>query len=419
MIATTTQVNRLNPEHSRLLPLKGSVQPYAWGKPGSESRIFSMLSEPATGPLAEYWIGVHPRGMAQVISSDGTERALGEQIAERPEYFLGQTGARHFSGRLPFLLKILSINPDFGLSIQAHPNKVLAAYLREKDPERYPDANHKPEIAIPLTRLTLLKGFRPLSEISEFFQRYPALAEIVGEEARQELLNTGGATGASTSVTLKALYSAILRADEASVARCVAAIRSRIETSGNPGAEETHFLRLNAKHGDTDRGLLSIFVLNLVRVEPGKAIFTGPNIAHAYLDGDLVECMADSDNVVRAGLTNKFMDVETLIEMLEYVPEQPSVITPQRDSDGFDVFQSQAEEFEVSMLPRDSTSSSLTSNSLPMVLMMLGESCVVSCQNTRERIVLRDGGALFIPPDSGIFDLSRTNSSLIRVRPNI
>jgi len=258
-------------------------------------------------PYAELWMGVHPSGPS-VIAETG--QSLADYISENPAC-LGEKVAERFNGQLPFLFKVLSVNK--ALSIQAHPAKGHAEELHAQRPQIYKDPNHKPEIAIALTDFEGLCGFRPLSEIQKFLVSLPELATVLGGGATDALL---AATDANYEVALKNGFRSLMEADKQLVSTQVKALVARIEGKGDE-AEADLLLRLN-KDFPGDVGCFVIYFLNHLRLTPGQSMYLGPNVPHAYLDGDCIECMANSDNVVRAGLTPKLIDTDTLVNMLEY-----------------------------------------------------------------------------------------------------
>ncbi|KFP90415.1 Mannose-6-phosphate isomerase, partial [Apaloderma vittatum] len=225
-----------------------------------------------------------------------------------------------FQGRLPFLFKVLSVNT--ALSIQAHPNKELAAKLHVQFPEHYPDANHKPEMAIALTPFEGLCGFRPVEEIVSFLQSVPELRALIGEVAAEQLERSGSndPRGVSAGPPVKSEKKFFVDQLNMLVKRIS---QEAVEGKDMSGSNGDLLLRLHSQYPG-DIGCFTIYFLNLVRLEPGEAMFLGANEPHAYLHGDCVECMACSDNTVRAGLTSKFIDVLTLCEMLNYTPAPSS-----------------------------------------------------------------------------------------------
>jgi len=290
----------------RLVP---AIQNYDWGKPWDTSLV-AQLCESEDRRLdrniryAEMWMGTHPNGPSAVLlesaDSGRVTADLKQTIAANPEFWLGRDARL---GNLPFLLKVLSVHK--ALSIQAHPNKQLAEYLHNTYPDKYKDANHKPEICLPLGAFEALCAFRPLEEVRRNVADVQELQRLCGD---------------ATSASLKDLFSRLMRTDPATVAEQVVALVQRIEKQQGRSPEEDLILRLHAEFPG-DVGIFSVFFLNYVRITPDMSncfIFCAPDEPHAYLFGDCVECMSLSDNVVRAGLTPKFKDVETLLGMMTW-----------------------------------------------------------------------------------------------------
>uniref|UniRef100_A0A6I8PBI5 Mannose-6-phosphate isomerase n=1 Tax=Ornithorhynchus anatinus TaxID=9258 RepID=A0A6I8PBI5_ORNAN len=353
----------------RVFPLSCKVQHYAWGKLGSDSEVASLLasSDPLAQieedkPYAELWMGTHPRGDAVILDNRIVQKTLGQWIADNPTC-LGSKVRDAFQSQLPFLFKVLSVNT--ALSIQAHPNKELAEKLHAQAPEHYPDANHKPELAIALTPFQGLCGFRPVQEIVEFLQ-----------------MATGGDVAASNGELLLQLHTQY------------------------PG----------------DIGCFAIYFLNLVKLQPGEAMFLEANEPHAYLNGDCVECMACSDNTVRAGLTPKFIDVLTLCEMLNYTPAPSSakLFTPVQDRLDPCVFTYNPPvpdftvmKIEVPASAKPYTVSALDSASI--LLVVQGEATGPSTASHSE-IALRRGVVLFIAANESVSLQLTSSGSLLMFR---
>ncbi|XP_048225454.1 LOW QUALITY PROTEIN: mannose-6-phosphate isomerase [Perognathus longimembris pacificus] len=312
----------------RVFPLSCVAQQYAWGKKGSASAVARLLAgnDPLARiaedqPYAELWMGTHPRGDAKVLDNRVPQQTLGQWIAENPDG-LGSKVKDAFRGQLPFLFKVLSV--ETALSIQAHPNKDLAEKLHRQAPQHYPDANHKPEMAIALTPFQGLCGFRPAEEIAAFLQTVPELRVLVGEEAAAQLRRSAGGDPPAAASALRGCFSNLMRSERAAVAEQLRRLVERLsgEAAAGGGAEDACaelLLRLHGQHPG-DIGCFAVYFLNLLTLQPGQAMFLDANVPHAYLRGDCVECMACSDNTVRAGLTPKFLDVPTLCEMLDYAP---------------------------------------------------------------------------------------------------
>jgi mannose-6-phosphate isomerase len=332
--------------------LVNQIQPYAWGARGADAfipRLLGMEPQPDT-PYAELWMGAHPNAPSQVVV-DGAQVSLRQLIAQYPREILGQAVAEKFSGQLPFLFKVLSTAES--LSIQAHPTKEQARLLHARDPKHYPDDNHKPELAVALDSLTALMGFKPFSGILETLKRYPELANFVGREIAARAKGTKHAAPQQQKALLRELYATLVKrsvAHEEELIPATGRLEARLEASADDLREEERlFLDLRKKYSGADVGLFTIFLLNLVHLEEGQGVFIDADIPHAYLKGNIVECMANSDNVVRAGLTPKFKDVETLVDILTYEMGPPPIIAG--DAGAAEVtYQTPADEFQVSRL---------------------------------------------------------------------
>ncbi|EPE02644.1 mannose-6-phosphate isomerase [Ophiostoma piceae UAMH 11346] len=321
-----------------LIRLQCGVNSYDWGKVGSDS-VAAQYAEatPAGGfsiqedkPYAELWMGTHPSNPSKDVQ---TGRALLDLVQDN-QALLGSTIANKYGDKLPFLFKVLSINK--ALSIQAHPNKKLAEQLHARDPKNYPDDNHKPEMAIAVTPFEGLCGFRPLAEIAHFLTTVPPLRSLVGESVADAFVSTvaGHETDDApealekNKAVLKNLFSALMAASQEALATATGALMKLVaagaEGFAEGGVESSSGAILakliNRLYGEfgVDYGLFNLFFLNYVTLKRGEALFLQADDIHAYISGDIIECMAASDNVVRAGFTPKFKDVSTLTSMLTY-----------------------------------------------------------------------------------------------------
>ncbi|CAF2646215.1 unnamed protein product [Rotaria sp. Silwood2] len=288
-------------------PIRGTVQPYAWGMIGCSSLVAQLASKSSsiisTQPYAEYWMGTHPKGESYLLDNN--------QISLKS----------YLNIDLPFLFKILSV--ETALSIQAHPNKEHAKILHKQNPKEYPDDNHKPEMAIALTKFECLCGFRSYNEINEFIQKYEQLQILCGKNLSEQFSNaiSSNVECSIQQSLLKQLYSNLMQTSSTIISKCVNAHLEFISSTLDSNIELSHlFERLNKQYPGGDVGLFSIYFFNYITLNPGEAILLKANIPHAYIHGQCIECMACSDNVVRAGLTPKFKDISTLIDMLDYQP---------------------------------------------------------------------------------------------------
>jgi mannose-6-phosphate isomerase len=223
----------------------------------------------------------------------------------------------HLPKDLPFLLKVLSVGK--ALSIQAHPDSELAVKLHAKDPKNYRDANHKPEMTIALTPFEALCGFSSLAQIVGHLDTVPELSRLVKTEHVNGVREAAKSNDEKVQKqALKAFFAEFISAEKGLVMEQCKAYERRLTTINRPPtALEMLCIRLTGQYPN-EVGCFCVFLLNYVTLAPGEAIFLSANEPHAYLLGECVECMALSDNVVRAGLTPKFRDVETLVEMLTY-----------------------------------------------------------------------------------------------------
>lgn len=223
--------------------------------------------------------------------------------------------------KLPFLFKVLSINK--ALSIQAHPNKKLAEQLHASNPKEYKDDNHKPEMTIAITPFEGLCGFRPLGEIVYFLKHIPALRSLVGDAAAskfESVVTTSSVSEQEQKRALKDVFTALMETKQDKIGPAADELLKQVEKEQDkfpagaagedvppPGGKIFKELipRLN-KQFPADIGLFVTFFLNFVQMNEGEAMFLQADDIHAYISGDIIECMAASDNVVRAGFTPKF-----------------------------------------------------------------------------------------------------------------
>uniref|UniRef100_A0A2M3ZAU4 mannose-6-phosphate isomerase n=1 Tax=Anopheles braziliensis TaxID=58242 RepID=A0A2M3ZAU4_9DIPT len=301
------------------MEIVGAVQCYEWGKLGNSSLVAQLARANDSGltvepnrPYAELWMGDHVNGPATIKASG---QSLAEHIRADP---VGTIGSET-PASLPFLLKVLSIRK--ALSIQVHPDKPEAEKLHRQFPDVYKDPNHKPELAIALTDFQALCGFRPYPEILRLIEEWAPLQTLLGPETLARFRAN------PDRQAVQGAYEQLMRSEPEALQRCIEAIGDQMRSAPAKSNGELGelFLRLATDFGH-DVGLLSIFFLNVLRLKPGEAIYLAANVPHAYLEGDCVECMACSDNVVRAGLTPKFKDVETLLRLVSYECGPPAAM---------------------------------------------------------------------------------------------
>jgi mannose-6-phosphate isomerase len=320
------------PPTTTIVKLDTQIQPYGWG---SRTAIAQLQGRPVPteAPEAELWIGDHPNGPSRVLEATGMT-PLRDWCAARGEAALGPGRQQ-----LPYLVKILAAGEP--LSIQLHPNAQQAAdgYAREQaagiplgDPERsYSDTNSKVEALCALGRFEALCGFRPGGEVRRFVANSHSrvasdlLTEIGSEIEHEELAG--------------ALFRLVLRlsSEDPPRARRLADEMTRYgERESDAGAEAMWIRRLAAVHPG-DRMLIAPLLLNLMVLERGEALEVSPNTVHSYLSGLGVEVLTSSDNVVRAGLTRKHVDLDELGRLLDTRAQAPHVCRPSSASDNASV----------------------------------------------------------------------------------
>lgn len=293
-----------------MFELQGKIQHYAWG-----GKVFIPsflgISNAEDRPFAEFWMGVHPSAPSIVATENGPQ-SLPVLISSAPEKFLGQHTLSRFS-ELPYLLKILDVREM--LSIQVHPSKDEAKKGFEREnkegvplsaPHRnYKDANHKPEMMVALSDFWLLHGFKKEDALLDTLSTVPELASL------KPIFEQSGYRG---------LYQTVMELEQSQVDALLAPLAARIipayEQDQLPKSSPDFWAARAIKtySGYYDRGIFSIYFFNLVNLKKGEAIFQGAGLPHAYLEGQNVELMSNSDNVLRGGLTPKHVDVEELMK---------------------------------------------------------------------------------------------------------
>ena len=272
-------------------------------------------------------MGTHPSLPSKDLT---TGRSLLDLVSDN-QALMGSEITEKYNQKLPFLFKVLSINK--ALSIQAHPNKKLAARLHAKDPKNYPDDNHKPEMTLAITPFEGLCGFRPLKEIAHFLSTLPPLRALVGEseaKALEEIADTESSSESDAKSRLKSAFTSLMKSKKDEVASKSQALLSLAQegsiTPGpsiNTSSELCELVQRCNSQFPKDIGLFVLFFLNFVKLQPGQAMYLKADDIHAYISGDIIECMASSDNVIRAGFTPKFQDVDTLTDILTYDHNPP------------------------------------------------------------------------------------------------
>jgi mannose-6-phosphate isomerase len=332
--------------------LRNAVRSYAWG---SRTAIAELLGGPvpAPHPQAELWLGAHPADSSVLLHADGRQISLLEALRADPGHQLGTCCAARWGSRLPFLLKVLAAEEP--LSLQAHPSAVQAAegFAREEAmgiprdaPERnYTDASHKPELICALTELHALAGFRQPRRTVELLamldvpQLEPYRAMLAAEPNADGLRTLFTTWITMPEPAVKALLPQVLDA-------CVALLR---RPGGDFRDECRAVLELAGAYPD-DGGVLAALLLHHVVLASGEALYLPAGNLHSYLRGTAVEISANSDNVLRGGLTAKHIDVPELLRVLDFSYGELLVQRGQRVGPHETVYSTPAEEFQLSRL---------------------------------------------------------------------
>ncbi|MFI6154280.1 mannose-6-phosphate isomerase, class I [Kitasatospora sp. NPDC051170] len=363
--------------------LVNTVRPYAWG---SLTALPELLGQEPTGePQAELWMGAHPGAPSRVDRGEGPRR-LDELIAADPRGELGAASVAKFGPGLPFLFKVLAAG--IPLSIQAHPTlaQARAGYAAENAlgipldaPERnYRDDNHKPELICALGEFEGLCGFRRPADAARLMAglKVPGLAPVI------ELLGAEDEAEA-----LRGALVAVLTMDGETAARIV---RESVEAlwRTDPDGEYAPYARI-AKDFPEDRGVIVGLLLHHFRLRAGEALYLGAGVPHAYLSGACVELQANSDNVLRAGLTPKHIDVPQLLEVVVVEPCTPEVLHPRPvdTTPGEELYPVPIDEFRLSRFTLDGAACEIDGRT-PQILL---------CTEGTVDLTAPDGTALTLP----------------------
>ena len=335
--------------------LRGALRTYAWGSRTAIAE-FTGRPVPAAHPEAELWFGAHPGDPAWLETPNG-ETSLLQTLVADPEGQLGATARARFGDVLPFLVKVLAA--DEPLSLQAHPSaeQAVEGYLREERlgipvsaPTRnYRDTSHKPELLVALQPFEALAGFRQASRTTELLR---ALAVSDLDPFIDLLSDQSDADG------LRALFTTWITAPQPDIDVLVPAVLDGAIHYVSSGATEFEpeaktVLELGERYPG-DAGVLAALLLNRINLAPGEAIFLPAGNLHTYLRGFALEVMANSDNVLRGGLTPKHVDVPELLRVLDFAPTAEAELRPPIHRDGLALFyDTPTDEFAVSLLVLD------------------------------------------------------------------
>lgn len=332
-----------------IMLLQAGIQHYVWG----DKRFIPDLlgvENPEDRPFAELWMGAHPDLPSKIEVKDRLV-ALNEVITASAKEVLGPVVTREFQGQLPYLFKVLSAAAP--LSIQVHPSKALAreGFIRENaagiplsvEHRNYRDINHKPELIAALTDFYGLRGFQPLTQIAQVLTDIPEFQSLQLDFE-------------PTSAGLKSFYEHLMNLSQDRLDAVLDPMIERLTEADRKRAfirDDRQFWILRAdreysKQCHRDRGIFSIYLLNLVHLKPGEAMYLPAGVLHAYLEGAGMEIMASSNNVIRGGLTSKHIDVPELLNNVIFEGSEPEILHPTRLPGSREwVFKTPVTEFEL------------------------------------------------------------------------
>jgi len=386
----------------RICLLKNTIQQYAWG---SKTAIPAILGAEATdAPQAELWMGAHPKAPSQVRIHNKWI-LMTDLIAAHPQDVLGAEVSVKYNGRLPYLFKILAAEAP--LSIQAHPSRVQAGagFNRENAlnialnafNRNYKDDNHKPECICALTDFWALNGFRKISDIAANLTKLCPVTLASETAILKKFPDPKG---------LKDFFQRLMTRTGDDVQKIVTEAVTQAHGLSQTDPVGDWVGRLY-RHYPDDVGVLSPGILNLVCLKPGQALFLPAGRLHAYLDGVGLELMANSDNVLRGGLTPKHIDVDELLSVLVFQETDIDVIAPVKTRPGEYAYCTPAEEFSLSKLIVDAAGDYLSpsNRSIDILICLKGEASL-QCPASRQMITVTKGDSVMIPAAAGIYRIT-------------
>jgi len=389
-------MEKINLPAQSIFQLKGAIQHYAWGGHTYIPQLL-RLDSPEDKPYAELWMGAHSKAPSEVVLNGSTIQ-LDQLISVDPAQLLGEQIASRFQSRLPYLFKVLDVKDM--LSIQVHPSKREAekGFDRENQAgipitakhRNYRDDNHKPEIMVALSDFWLLHGFRKENEVEQILEAVPEFQIL------KPYWDEGQYFG---------LYKYIMELPQEEVNLILRSLVSRILPKyqknqlqkSNPDFWAARAIENSVLPKENyDRGIFSIYLFNLVNVCEGEGIFQDAGIPHAYLEGVNVELMANSDNVLRGGLTPKHIDVPELLKHVVFEAVEPRVLKGEAISGTENVYKSPAPDFQLSQISVDSehVHKQDSNHSADIVIVMNGE---VNAFSAQSQLSLREGEIFFAP----------------------
>ncbi|MGI2259758.1 mannose-6-phosphate isomerase, class I [Shewanella sp. GXUN23E] len=387
-----------------IFQLTNPIKNFQWGCPDAFFNLFN-IANPDRLPQAELWMGAHPSSSSR-LTLDNRDHALVDVINAKPELWLGKK-CEQFESQLPFLVKLLAAHQP--LSIQVHPSKEAAKIGFDKEnaqgislnaPERnYKDANHKPELLYAITPYLAMNGFRKLDEIHRFFSRLalPSLCEII-----EPFLSR------PCTETLAQLFESILLLDESLKSQAINELLNcyaRLETY----PDQVEILKLISEFSflyPDDVGLFSPLFLNVIELQPGEVMYLAAETPHAYIKGVGVEVMANSDNVLRAGLTPKYIDVQELLANTKFESlKMCDLKLKPVETNGRLIYPTPVDDFKFDIIKAGTIDISVSS---PEIILCINGTATIN--SVHSQVTLAAGQSVIIPAVAPSYSLTCTGT---------
>ena len=373
--------------------LKNKVLYYPWGSATAIPKLLARKN-PSGRPWAELWMGAHPKAPSRVKYKDRWV-SLNELIAQHPQDMLGRRTAARFNNTLPYLFKVLAAAKP--LSIQAHPSlkQARAGFERENRQgislkarhRNFMDENHKPECLCALSKFHALFGFRKIADIIGMMTAScPQTAAAELESLKKN----------SDSKGLKKFFIALMNMDFARRKQVIAETLQNLNRI--PDHRLKYWIKRLAVEYPTDIGILSPILLNLICLEPGQALFLPAGELHAYLEGLGIELMANSDNVLRGGLTKKHIDLQQLVDVVHFKPRTINLLAATASGENEEIYFNPSDEFVLSSIcvADQSPYESSTSRSIEILLCTDGKASIKD-YGSKNIIRVKKGNSVIVP----------------------
>ncbi|MBF0100704.1 MAG: mannose-6-phosphate isomerase, class I [Desulfobacterales bacterium] len=377
-----------------LYVMQNSILDYEWGSYTFIPELLG-LDSPSLRPQAELWMGAHPKAPS-MICIDGTWTPLNSVLKSKSEFFLGKNAVQTYGLEIPYLVKVLSARK--ALSIQAHPNKQFAeqGFLKENlaqipfnDPKRnYRDPNHKPECICALTDFYALCGFRKIETINNLISELH-IAEFV---PILELLHHQ-----NRALGLCHFFRAINQISGSNRKQLISKAIKSAKSLVHKDPCYSWILRLYEDYPD-DMGILAPLYLNWIHLQPTQALFLESGVVHAYLEGSGIEIMANSDNVLRCGITEKNKDIDELSRIVDFQEKEIDLFNVPLHNKNEYTYPVKAQEFVLSVINLDGniTVERPMQRSLDIILCTEGNASI-SLVDIDESLDVHQGISILIP----------------------